>query len=256
MFPTITIRLINLIKRYRLEKKKKTIERINFFGPILPSEYTMVKDAHRWKKFPRPVMWSYGNLEEDLTKGFENKWVSGDSILIGNSAHATNNHFEVFELLSKMQLSNRKVIVPLSYGDLRYRRLLIKKGLYCFSSTFVPLVEFMPIEKYVEFIKSCGFIIMNHVRQQALGNLVIMLYMGAKIFLRDENPIAEFLREEGAVIFTVQELCEHPEWLSFGLSQSEKEINRQVAIKNWSKKTVDQKAIQLLKTILGNDQIA
>ena len=46
---------------------------------------------------------------------------SGNNILIGNSRSYANNHLEIFSILSKFNIANRKVIVPLSYGNMKGR---------------------------------------------------------------------------------------------------------------------------------------
>jgi dTDP-N-acetylfucosamine:lipid II N-acetylfucosaminyltransferase len=46
--------------------------------------------------------WNYGSLEESLVKNFIGGRVSGNSILLGNSASFTNNHIEAFELIKKV----------------------------------------------------------------------------------------------------------------------------------------------------------
>ncbi|MGP4883030.1 hypothetical protein ACTXQV_67810, partial [Klebsiella pneumoniae] len=69
-----------------------------------------------------------------------------------------------------------------------------------FGDKFLPVVDYMPIQQYVGILINCGFVIMNHVRQQALGNILIMLYLGAKVFLREENPVYTFLKNHGVAL--------------------------------------------------------
>ncbi|MBV8660640.1 MAG: hypothetical protein JO129_00630, partial [Candidatus Dependentiae bacterium] len=52
--------------------------------------------------------------------------MEGDHILIGNSASPTNNHIEAFEYLKDIDTTNRKIIVPLSYGPKRYAEAIIR----------------------------------------------------------------------------------------------------------------------------------
>jgi hypothetical protein len=229
--------------------KSKIINRINFFSPVLPSEYSMVNKKYSGEKFPEYALWNYGNLEEDFVKGFTNKQVTGDSILIGNSASAENNHLDSFDLLSSFGINNRDIISPLSYGNAGYRDLILKNGHKLFGHHFEPLIDFIPIDNYVKILESCGFVIMNHVRQQAVGNIVIMLYLGAKIFLRQECPTYTYFRDQGAVIFSIQELEKKPELLNERLDHADMAVNRAVVENNWSKEAANKKTINLLRQV-------
>lgn len=230
-------------------EKLDIIERINYFSPVLSSEYDIIKNKCSLRNFPENIIWNYGNLEDDLIKGFECSQVNGDSVLVGNSAYAENNHIDAFDLLSKIKINNRKIIAPLSYGDDRYRDFVLAKGKEIFSDGFEPLTDFMPISTYVKILESCGFVVMNHIRQQAVGNIVIMLYLGAKVFLREECPTYAFFLEQGAVIFSVQDLEKKPDLLKENLDYKSMAINRKVVEKHWSKEVSDKKTINLLKKV-------
>ena len=64
----------------------------------------------------------------------------------------------------------------------------------------------MAIEDYNRQIASCGVVVMNHVRQQAVGNISAALYKGARVFLRRENPLFRFFCDNGATVFPMEQL--------------------------------------------------
>ena len=99
-----------------------------------------------------------------------------------------------------------KIICPLSYGNETYKKNIINIGNNMLGERFEPLVEFMNIDDYISKIVSCKVVIMNHVRQQAFGNIITMLYLGAKVFLREENPIYIFLKNQGASVYSIHDL--------------------------------------------------
>lgn len=235
------------VKALLVPSKKSVIERIDFFSPVLTREYEMVKKASRHFKFPRQVVWNYGNLEEDLVNGFENETVDGNSVLVGNSATVENNHLDAFSLLSELGVKGRKIISPLSYGDPSYRKLVLNAGALRFGEDFMPLVDFMSISEYVGVLKSCGFVVMDHLRQQAVGNIIIMLYLGAKVFLQKDCPTFAFFKEQGAVIFSIQELQQSPEMLNELLGQESVSVNRSIVVANWSKEVSGKKTRDLLQ---------
>lgn len=246
--------LIRLAKRkLNTQKKKKLISQISFFAPVLASEYSIVKAKFASKNFPKHISWNYGNLEDMLLNGLLDSQTNGAAILVGNSASAENNHIDTFSLLTSMGVGKRKIISPLSYGDDAYRDLVIKYGKILLGDNFEPITEFMPLSQYMATLRACGFVIMNHVRQQAVGNIVIMLYMGAKVFLRAECPTYSSLHEQGAVIYTVQELEKNPGLLDVALDDTSILKNRKILEKNWSKEVSDQKTFNLLKLATGRN---
>lgn len=127
-----------------------------------------------------------------------------NNILIGNSSSETNNHVDAFELIRGKDISQRKIYVPLSYGDEDYKRVVILKGRNLLKEKMVPLTEFLSFDEYNSIIKSCSILIMNHKRQQAFNTIMMAIAAGCKVFLRDENTIYSCLKREGFLVFSVQ----------------------------------------------------
>lgn len=227
--------------------KIRAIEKISIFSPVLPEEYDMVKSSRKWRCFPEFASWNYGTMEDNLIKGFESESVTGDAILVGNSATYTGNHAEVLNLLHKLQVNNRQVVAPLSYGNAKLAETLTRMGREYFAGNFEPLMDFMPIEDYLATIKKCGYVIMNHVRQQAVGNIVIMLYLGARVFVRHENPVYEFFKKSGVILSTVQELESNPELLKNPLTEKERSSNRAIVSDYWSREMAYERTRKLVE---------
>lgn len=231
----------------------KAIEKCEGFSPVLKDDYDLVMRASMIKKLPPFIDWNYGSLEEHWVKGFSGQRCDGDHILIGNSSDIENNHLDALESLAKVRKNTQqKVIVPLSYGDGRVTSEAIKKGRDLFGDDFRPLKDFMPIEEYIAIIKSCGFVIMNHKRQQGIGTIVLMLYLGAKVFLREDCPSYHFFKRNGAVIFSVQELEKNPKLLQSRLLEKDIETNIAILEKFWSKRAIDSKTHNLVESVIGD----
>lgn len=233
--------------------KKRALKRITSFSPVIKEDYELVKNARKIPFLPTFIPWNYGSLEEDLIKDFIGKRADGNSILVGNSATFTNNHIEVFNFLSKFNLNEGvKVITPLSYGEESYKKKVIEVGNEKLEYSFQPIIDFIPIHEYIDLIKECGYVIMNHKRQQGVGNIVIMLYLGARVFLREENPTYKMLKSEGAILNTVQELENNSELLKCRLLEHEIKKNIDILYKHWSKEAIDRKTKDLVEFHLGS----
>jgi hypothetical protein len=234
------------------KSRKKAIEKINLFSPVLPNEYDLVKSAGCWRTFPKCARWNYGTIEDNFAKGFELAQVDGDAILIGNSASVTCNHVEILTFLNEAGVRRREIVTPLSYGDKKYAKKITCVGRSFFPEEFYPIMNFMPIEDYITTIKRCGYVIMNHKRQQAIGTVVIMLYLGARVFLREENPAYPFLKEMGVVLSSIQELENKLELLNTPLAISDRERNRLLVSEYWSRERGVERTRVLVKQALSS----
>lgn len=177
------------------------MKKADYCGILYKEEYDLIKtkvDSNlKYFKF------SYYPIEKMVLK--DNHMVRLDNILLGNSASYTNNHLEAFQILRKLSLGDRKIITPLSYGDENYKFSTIKAGKSVLKNNFKPLIDFMPVHKYNEYLLQCGIVIMNHYRQQAVGNVVTMLFMGAKVYLNEKNTLFKYLKSLNVYVYSISE---------------------------------------------------
>ncbi|MCF6351471.1 MAG: TDP-N-acetylfucosamine:lipid II N-acetylfucosaminyltransferase [Cyclobacteriaceae bacterium] len=153
----------------------------------------------------------------------------GSNILIGNSASYTNNHLEIFDFLKEIDIGNRQIIVPLSYGNTKYQKEIVKEGTAQFGVQFVAMLKFMPLSEYNKVIQSCGIIIMNHYRQQGVGNILQSLWAGRKVFLSEKNILFAYFNRIGCVVFSIEkELNSNSATVLDLLTRQEWEQNKKV----------------------------
>lgn len=154
--------------------------------------------------------------------------INGEDILVGNSASETNNHSEVFGILKKRSLEEKRIITPLSYGNTKYQQKILKMGYEMFSNNFEPLTKFVKLHDYNEYIRKCGIVIMNHYRQQAVGNVLTTLWMGARVFLSRKNTLYHYLKRLGVHVFLIEDIsCKSQDFLNI-LSEQEQIQNRKI----------------------------
>lgn len=236
---------------YKNLAKKTIVEKIDFFAPVLKNEYNMVAAKFNFN-FPDYIDWNYGSTARTIDGKINHCNLNGNDILVGNSSIPTNNHLEVFEFLRTLNLSGKKIICPLSYGDSKFASILKVKGRNYFGDRFLSVDKFMPYDDYINLISSCSNVIMNHYRQQGVGNVVTMLYMGAKVFLNEKNPLYTFYKEEGLIIFTIEELHNNPSLLDLNLSEEDVEKNRQILKLRFSEKMILNKTETLIKKVISS----
>ncbi|MCL5247326.1 TDP-N-acetylfucosamine:lipid II N-acetylfucosaminyltransferase [Cellulophaga sp. 20_2_10] len=187
-----------------------------------------------------------------IFKGIENIKVSGTNILIGNSASLTNNHIEAFDLLKDIKLENRKIIVPLSYGDKNYGKSISHIGKTLFGQNMMPLSEFITLNEFNTLLSSCNVVIMNHYRQQAVGNVIAVLWMGSKVYLNESNTLYHYLKRIGIAVFSInEELKKNPEAF-VGLNDAQINNNRKILISEMGFEAVKSNMFEGLKSILND----
>lgn len=205
---------------------KKAIYRTNYFSSPFPEDYELLKPRLGSDWSVKYVRVCYGSVKLTYMPGPEQ--VHGKNILVGNSATPTNNHIEIFDMLSQIDLGDRQIIAPLSYGDPVYRDAIISYGHNLFGSRFQPIVDFMPLEQYNTFIAGCSVVVMGHRRQQGGGNAVTMLYKGAKVFLDEANTVYQYLKSKGAFVYSLHELQSKEANVFTPLTEEQKRKNREV----------------------------
>ncbi len=141
----------------------------------------------------------YYALEDALTQGADP--VDGKDILIGNSATWSNNHFDLFEQLRGLDLEDRQIVMPLSYGGADSKQVgdaVVQRAHDLFGrERVVALRDWMSVAEYNRTLSRCSTVFMNHTRGQAMGNICSMLIRGARVYLRPENPYVEFIEGLG-----------------------------------------------------------
>lgn len=236
-------------KKINRIRRKQRLQLINnsiaYFAPVLPDDYQLIRKSHPSFK-PQYIQWNYGNLEQNYIKGYEDFTVTGNDILLGNSATATNNHLDVFKELAKIQLGGHTIILPLNYGNLQYGKIIREKARQLFLQQACVLSEFMPYHDYMKLLQNCGNVVMGHIRQQALGNIVAMLYVGAKLYFYKESVTYAFFKNQGFTVFTFEELRQNPKLLELPLGQDVVTYHRQKLMSIWGK---EQNSINTQKVI-------
>lgn len=191
------------------------------------------------KRFPgfqgRYSQLNYVSLENSIATGVDR--APGPDVLVGNSASPANNHLEMFDVLARQDLSGRRVLVPLSYGDQRYASSVIDAGLALFGERFVPITEYMPLAAYNDLLANCGIALMGARRQMALGNVLRALWQGAHVVLDRRNPTVTYLRRHGVDVILPEDLAEG------GLpteppSASQVAANREFLSEHWGRDAV------------------
>ncbi|WP_121966436.1 TDP-N-acetylfucosamine:lipid II N-acetylfucosaminyltransferase [Myroides sp. N17-2] len=184
------------------------IKKIDVVVPVMPLDFEMLKSDYGFENrlihvnYLTPFF--FDNEEEEMPR-FSN----GRSILLGNSASYTNNHIEAIDVLKACN-STREIIIPLNYGDKSYASRVSNYAKSRLGEKVRVLSDFLDFKEYIAVMDSTSIIVMNHCRQQAVGNIIMGLLTGKTLYLRKETTVFNFLFSEG---FYIKEFGENMEEL-------------------------------------------
>ncbi|MGE9293998.1 MAG: TDP-N-acetylfucosamine:lipid II N-acetylfucosaminyltransferase [Puniceicoccales bacterium] len=172
----------------------QVMSRIDYICTHVREEYELMGERgytgkkQQWREIPVVPL---SDLLSDDIKIVD---ASCRDIQVGNSATPTNNHVDVFYRLREVCLDGRKVVVPLSYGAGDYRDFVLREGRRLLGDAFDPVVDFMPLDQYLSRLHTCGTVIFNNYRQQALGNVISALWAGKTVYMGPSSALRGYQR--------------------------------------------------------------
>lgn len=194
---SLKMKILCFIRENIFKKIQHTITYIKGDYELAQKWYDLKGEYHECFMYPSNL---YKEYDMKLNKH------SCINIQLGNSADPTNNHIEVLEKLVKYKNGNIQIYVPLSYGDKEYTKKVIFVGKKIFGDKFIALTEFMPFEKYLEFLSKIDIAIFAHKRQQAMGNIISLLGLGKKVYIRSDITPWELFRNINVKIYDVKNI--------------------------------------------------
>ncbi len=184
------------------QAKKEVIKNIQHFVTYIKGDYELVQKWYDAQgEFHKCFMYPSNLYKEYLVQSKKHQSIN---IQLGNSADPTNNHIEVLRSLEQYKSENINIFVPLSYGSQEYANEVIKIGKNIFDKKFISLREFMSFEKYFKFLSEIDIAIFAHNRQQAMGNIISLLGLGKKVYLRKDITPWKLFQEIGIEVFDIQ----------------------------------------------------
>lgn len=189
--------------------RKKVINRIDYFSPVLPIEYKLFKDQCSYLK-AKPFMIEGGPGLYQKNE-FVYKSTFGN-VLIGNSLTYTNNHLDVFQALEKCVFQNsQQLIIPVSYGgDYGGNANVLKESISHLRVSFLWLDNLLSSDDYFRLFDSITHSVYGVMRQQAMGNIFSCLAKSVKVFLYQDSLVYKQLLTFGFRVYTIEsDLCEN-----------------------------------------------
>jgi len=190
--------------------RRRLIKYIPVVASFIPGDFEIVKEIYGSKAryFPSAYPIPLDFMSIDLQPR-QSETPGSINILLGNSGNEINNHADALEMLSFLKDSDIKIYCPLPYGgEKEYINSVVAKGSEIFGDRFRPLLNFLDKKDYLCLLSEMDIAVMNHNRQQGLGNILPLMYFGKKVYLRTETTSYSFLKDLGCHVFDIETIRE------------------------------------------------
>lgn len=198
---TLKSKILELIKTI-LVKRFQYIITLSKNDYKLAKKWYGVKGEYKQGIYINPISFDYlKNIKLNNTKDRDTV-----NIQIGNSADPSNLHFEAIDILEKFKEEDIKIYAPLSYGNSEYAIKVKEYGESIFKDKFIAMINFLDKEKYGKFLSKIDIAVFNNNRQQALGNIRALAYLGSKIYIRNDTTMWNDFISDGYKINEMNDL--------------------------------------------------
>lgn len=180
----------------------KAVKRVDYYSGVLPIEYDLCKKKDYFRASSVEYKYFSYKTFSDVS---EPQVCTGKNIIVGNSAAYENNHLDVFQYMETLDFRERKIYLPLSYsGEKEYVRIIRENAYKKWGDVCCLLEKYMAFDAYRSILQSCNVGIFFHERQQALGNIIMLLLQGGKVFLSETSIVYAHFKQLGVKVYSVQ----------------------------------------------------
>ncbi|AQX12435.1 hypothetical protein BAX94_02200 [Elizabethkingia meningoseptica] len=206
-------------------------------------DYKLLKDYYNTKAIFKDFIYINAIVKKELHNSSNKKY-----IMVNNSASVFGNHITILAKINKIDIKKElDIFIPLNYGEKD-----VIEGVIDFTNedkfknqSFLILKEYLNIYEYNEILNDVKVAIFGSKRQEAAGNIFMLLAQGTKVFLREGNNLLNFFKENNFVIFSFEKDLNKIEDFD-ELDDSIKMINKQAFEKYFDDKRID----KLMKDLL------
>jgi hypothetical protein len=190
------------------QQKQKAISRISVFSPVIYEEFLIVRERNEFCAHLIFADLMYGfkfPMSEIAVLGRSAQ--KAKTVWLGNSATIVNNHLDYFRQIKGSKQLEYTHKLPVSYGFENYRGYLkCELAKYKLTCQIDFIDNFQEFDDYCNSIAECKIMVMNHIRQQALGNIFIGLLVGCVVFIHHKSPAFKFFKRNRFFVYSTEEL--------------------------------------------------
>lgn len=206
--------------------RRRIFKKVNEIAGFIDQDLQLIQSLYHTNADFVPVLYPIPVNLNHLDNAVERKNAGFIQVLVGNSADVSNNHEEILHMLTPYRDEKMHVYIILSYGGNKsYIDYLINLGYEIFGDKFFPVTTPMNPLEYANFLNRMDVGLMNHQRQQGLGNILALLYLGKKVYLRNDVTSFQYLTNHDISIFNINQAGKIP-FVEFSAFEDKNDKNR------------------------------
>jgi hypothetical protein len=191
--------LIGFKKNYK-EELEASFPLIHYFCSMLPSDFTFFISMSSNKDI-KHIPFGYLSLE-NMMPGLQDFKTEGNKIMIGHSSSPDGNHYEILQKLSAIN-ADFPIFLPFAYGNKHYGNLIKEFAQRKFNKVEIQQQKVDAIHYYKK-LTEIGWAIINVKVQQGLGNIMALIWLGAKVFLDENTSTYKDFLSWGIIVYSIQ----------------------------------------------------
>ena len=131
-----------------------------------------------------------------------------DIILIGNNRSIFNNHLDVLRIVERRARDRGlSFLLPFSYGPENAYTQEVRRVAAAASADIRTIEGFLPESTYFDLIAGAKAAVFNSYRQMAMGNILLLLQKGCKIYMNPRNAIYRWFLDFGLRVSSVKDFA-------------------------------------------------
>ena len=123
---------------------------------------------------------------DDIASSYHKQTRERQLLVLGNSGTDTNNHLDAIRTIQNHGVE-ADIVIPVSYGSENYKSFLRKSVDFYRGGSIRFMEEFLPFNDYIQLLLNSDGLIMNHLRPQGYGNILMMMYLEKTVYMNPRN---------------------------------------------------------------------
>lgn len=207
------------------------MNRTNFIMCFCQEEYDFLLKT--WGNLPQFIKLS-------INKAYcpdEGSFIKGKVIIIGNNRSIYNNNLDIINMIETSQNPWKfRFFVLNNYGAESNYTHEVRKAISR-REYYTEISDFMSLDDFKKLYQTATAAVFNGYRQMALGNIFTAFKYGVKVYLNETNIIMKWFRNNGLLVYSVDNFYEdliNGEVTLSAADQKQNSINWQKLIKSYT----------------------
>ena len=204
----------NLIERWKFRRAIRKIGKIEAVAIGFKYDEIEIRRLFGDRLPIYPALYSSGYYREDIDRIVATVPTGPKErldIMIGHCAFPDFHHHRHLDKLARYRSEKLRIHLFLSYGQGRYRDVVIAHARELFTEDQLEIeTGMLSWQEYIARLARMDVAILDFERQAAFGNIILLAYMRKKLYLSPTGIMARALNSEGIPVYDCNRIGEIP----------------------------------------------